>query len=206
RQVRILEPPGQLGSGRLALGRIGFFLDGRGEPTKMRRHGRVAGGDVLMFQRVPCVLAVLLLIGLPSPEPAQQPKEGPKETRVDQYGDPLPAGAVARLGTGRLYHPYVSYLAFSPDGTKLVTVAGPGTLRVWDVDTGKEIRQWAVTPFKAHALGWSRDGRFLADACSDGFLRVWEADTAREVLKQAQDFSPAVTFSPNGKALATLAG
>src|SRR5215213_9131106 len=41
--------------------------------------------------------------------------------RVDQYGDPLPTGAVARLGTVRLRARYHE-LSFSVDGRTLVAV------------------------------------------------------------------------------------
>jgi hypothetical protein len=53
--------------------------------------------------------------------------------------EPLPAGAVARLGTaGATYagdHPPV---AISPDGKTIASGANDRTLRLWDAATGKE--------------------------------------------------------------------
>jgi WD40 repeat protein len=56
---------------------------------------------------------------------------------VDRYGDPIPGGATGVLGTFRLRQPgWHKRLAFSADGTKLVTAAEFG-VRVWRTATGE---------------------------------------------------------------------
>src|SRR6516165_8523054 len=60
---------------------------------------------------------------------------------VDRYGDPLPKGALARLGTTRLRHESMVYaLAFSPDGKTLATGGQDRDIVFWDVASGKEVR------------------------------------------------------------------
>jgi WD40 repeat protein len=60
---------------------------------------------------------------------------------LDLYGDPLPPGAVARLGSVRLLDRFAGRgMAFLPGGKKLVSHGG-GDLRVWDAQTGQEDRQ-----------------------------------------------------------------
>src|SRR5262245_66005382 len=60
--------------------------------------------------------------------------------RRDALGDPLPAGAVARLGSQRLKHTNrVIHLTFSPDGKQLVTVGDDNLIRIWDAHTGAEV-------------------------------------------------------------------
>ena len=64
-------------------------------------------------------LLVFLLASLPTPAFGD---ENAKKGRTDLYADPLPAGAVARLGTSRLRQSEpVTVLAFSPDGTVLAS-------------------------------------------------------------------------------------
>jgi hypothetical protein len=88
--------------------------------------------------RISLLVAWLVLLGMVQTTVAQPPKGNPKQPRVDQYGDPLPSGAVARLGTGRLCQARVVFMAFSHDDQALATVNQYGVLQVWEVDTGKE--------------------------------------------------------------------
>jgi WD40 repeat protein len=63
----------------------------------------------------------------------------PPAARTDSLGDPLPPGAVLRLGTTRLRHlERVTSLSFTPDGTALVSTDREA-VRVWEVATGKEL-------------------------------------------------------------------
>jgi hypothetical protein len=85
--------------------------------------------------------------GQPSPQsPAAQGAELPKpnpaekeQARTDVFGDSLPAGALVRMGTVRLRHHHRTGdlpTAFSPDG-KTVATCGNGTIKLWDMATGK---------------------------------------------------------------------
>src|SRR5262245_64326513 len=73
-----------------------------------------------------------------------------EEPRKDLYGDPLPPGATARIGTLRLRDTgEFSQVALSPDGKLLVTIYQPfdgfgyrsSPLQVWDAETGILVRE-----------------------------------------------------------------
>lgn len=80
------------------------------------------------------LLALALLLTLPAVSAAQ-----PTAPRRDRHGDPLPAGAIARLGTMRLRHSArVGWLAFSHDGKWLASTTY-GISDVWDATTGRHL-------------------------------------------------------------------
>src|SRR5262249_2105411 len=84
-----------------------------------------------------------------------------EEPRTDLYGDPLPAHAIARLGTVRLRPGHSHYCSdISPDGRTLITSEEWGVVRLWDTATGKEIRSVKL-PQGIYMLdvGFSPDGR-----------------------------------------------
>ncbi len=62
--------------------------------------------------------------------------------KEDPLGDSLPEGALARLGTMRLRHQgEVTFVSFVPGG-KLLTAGQDNTVRLWDLQTGKEVRRF----------------------------------------------------------------
>jgi hypothetical protein len=78
---------------------------------------------------------------------------------ADIFGDPLPPGAVARLGTRRfcgVWDPDGAVL--SPDGTKVATWSYWG-LTAWDAVTGRQqVERQAYYAVVADAAGWRADG------------------------------------------------
>jgi WD40 repeat protein len=130
---------------------------------------------------------------------------------VDQYGDPLPGGARARLGTVRFRLPeYMQTAALAPDG-KLLAVSNYQTIALLDTRTGREVRRLSTNYLGATALAFSPDGKLIASVDNSNRIQLREVATGRLVVQLqtagAQKPLPpggnprlaSVTFSADGK-------
>jgi WD40 repeat protein len=138
---------------------------------------------------------VLALLGGPSFTLASEFR------RFDAHGDPLPAGALTRLGSMRFAQPSPQFMTYSPDGKTLITVGRNRTYRVWDAHNGRLLKQY---PLDGEArLGQpSPDGRLLALATSHEILIV---DVATGKTRATWDSGAiALAFLPETQRLVTL--
>lgn len=100
--------------------------------------------------------------------------------RLDLHGDALPDGVLTRLGTVRfrLGQP-VTTLAYVQDGKQLATLSQDGQVRLYDAESGKEVRRLDVS--NVGHLAASPDGSTLAVGGNDGSVTVWEAATGKRL-------------------------
>jgi WD40 repeat protein len=156
---------------------------------------------VLVLAPLLCFLAASLS---QAPVTASQPqiKKGPG---VDQHGDPLPKGALARLGTVRLRHSgYIGSMIFSPDGKTLAT-GGNASVCLWDWASGKELPRLLAT--HVGTVTFSPDGKILACASDREKIRLWDIDKTKELCalevrrETSMVYRSALTFAEAGKVL-----
>jgi WD40 repeat protein len=145
----------------------------------------------------------------------------PAAPRTDPYGDPLPDGAVSRIGTTRMLHDdTLTWADFSADGKRLVTggMYGERQVHVWDVATGQRV---ALLPTKAGNETWavaaSSDGKRAAAILStpgkDAYrmwLKVWDVASGKKIAEVLTEERAGgherVAFAPDGKSAAVRIG
>lgn len=155
------------------------------------------------------LFALVLALGiLGSTLPAQEPE------RTDPYGDALPAGALARLGTTRWRQTeYAQSIVCSGDGKLLVVGSQDGIFRAYDLASGKEVHRVGSSQRRDNGYYYSPsaispDGRFLAVTGGlDKTFRVWELAGGKELWKQPADaktsYPQPLAFAADGRLLAT---
>jgi RNA polymerase sigma factor (sigma-70 family) len=168
---------------------------------------------------VMCLAGLLALSGtavlvhgslISAPAEATAPAEQ-KETvylqerpRLDIHEDPLPAGAIARLGTVR-WRPgnEVTALAFSPDGTKLAS--GPiytNTIQIWNRADGRQLLECRGHRGTIMQADFARDGNRLVSSSLDKTVRIWDVATGKELRQWPSPWPCKFALAPDGRMLA----
>jgi len=71
----------------------------------------------------------------------------------------------------------IKSIAWSPNGSQLVSLDSDGCVGVWDSDTGKRLYTLQQDSLCASVVEWSLDGTKLASGYTDGSIRIWDANT-----------------------------
>src|SRR5262249_5369627 len=100
-------------------------------------------------------------------------------------------------------------VAFAADGKQAVTGGGSvlldngtgeGSLRLWDLVTGKEIRRFKGHTKDVRRVVVSPDGKQLLSGSFDGTMRLWDVQTGKEIkhFDGPGNFVESVSFTPSG--------
>jgi WD40 repeat protein len=159
-------------------------------------------------------LVTSLILALLQAEEAKPPsvsknltRQGP--VRTDLHGDPLPAGALSRIGTVRFRHANtILSVAYSPDGDTLAVSTHDG-LHLWEVATGKHLLFFPVEAF--YAMAFSPDGAALVGQTDTpkSKLYLWDLKSNKEKGPLPAPFVgpfSCFAFSPDNKTLALAKG
>lgn len=173
--------------------------------------------------RIVCMALATLAPSLPieaAPDPEAKPADM-MPRRTDSYGDPLPDGVLVRLGSVRWRHAGdVHQIAFSPDGSSIVSCSADGWVHRSEAATGKRLWHFRAaraadpTALSSSPAVLSADGRVLAtvvqsqDGKSDKVV-LWRTATGKAFREFKGDglfsqlSSGSLAFSADGKILAT---
>ncbi|QRW06170.1 Tyrosine kinase family catalytic domain protein [Ceratobasidium sp. AG-Ba] len=99
-------------------------------------------------------------------------------------------------------------VAFSPCGRLLVSGSEDCTIRLWDAHTGQPVGEPIKTGQVVNSVAMSSEDDMFAAACDDKTITMYDATTRAVIFQCYSDtnFACAVTFSPDGRFLASGSG
>jgi WD40 repeat protein len=92
-------------------------------------------------------------------------------------------------------------MVFSPDGERVATSLGDGSVKIWDTKTGDELLDLLGHTTPVTGVDFSPDGRYLATSSPDGTVRKWDASSGQELVVYRSPGSPLfdVKITTDGK-------
>ena len=118
---------------------------------------------------------------------------------IGKAGDLTLWDVVKRASKGHLRIPSCRYfgVAFSPDGSVLVSGGSDSLLHIWDSVTGERKDSLIGHSESIFEISFSPDGRTLASVSYDGLMLLW--DLTEFITQQPQDMVRLVYFRPKDR-------
>jgi RNA polymerase sigma factor (sigma-70 family) len=132
---------------------------------------------------------------------AEEPLDVPHAALVgDKSPDNPPGAAHVLAGHGER----VTWVSFAPDGRRAISSSLDRTVRLWEVETGKELRRLTGHTDRVECAGFSPDGRRALSCAWDGTIRLWDLETGKQLKCFDAVGAPGVhiarvAFLPDGK-------
>ncbi|MCA9194348.1 MAG: protein kinase [Planctomycetales bacterium] len=100
---------------------------------------------------------------------------------------------------------HVHAVAYMPDGTRVVSACGDGTIKLWNAITGQELGRFEGHENAVFGLAVSPDGTQIASGGSDRLVKIWDVNSGKLVrtLEGHAGSIHCIAFSPTGNRIAS---
>ncbi|MEZ2315169.1 MAG: WD40 repeat domain-containing protein, partial [Microcoleus sp.] len=96
---------------------------------------------------------------------------------------------------------FVNAVAIAPDGKTAISASFDQTLKIWDIDSGRELRTLTDHTSGVSAVAIAPNGKTAVSASADKTLKIWDTDSGTELrtLTGHAHRVTAVAIAPDGK-------
>ena len=99
-------------------------------------------------------------------------------------------------------HSYpITSVAYSPDGTKIISGSWDNTIKILDANTGECLKTLEGHSNVVRSVAYSPDGRKIISGSTDKTIKIWNANRGKylQTLEGHSDRVYSVAYSPDGK-------
>ncbi|MEE1097710.1 MAG: hypothetical protein U0K83_05205, partial [Bacteroidales bacterium] len=64
-------------------------------------------------------------------------------------------------------------VAYSPDGTKIISGSGDKTIKIWDANTGQCLQTLEGHKYSVNSVAFSHDGTKIISGSVDKTIKIW---------------------------------
>lgn len=101
----------------------------------------------------------------------------------------------------------VKSIVYSPNEKYIATGGYDKTIRIWDVETGKEIRKFCGHTSSVRSISYTPDGKYIISGSGDGTIRIWNVEKGKEIKKITENSCVySISCSPDGKNIVSGSG
>jgi WD40 repeat protein len=128
---------------------------------------------------------------------AKKRDDGQERPADNDVRTDLPPG-VKLLRALKGYEDAVKSVAFDPQGRTLASGSTGGTVKLWEVRSGKLLRRLERHSGSVLSVAFDPQGRTLASGSADGTAKLWEARSGKLVrtLEVHKGWATSVAFDP----------
>ena len=83
------------------------------------------------------------------------------------------------LKTLKGHSSWVNSVAYSPDGTKIISGSTDGTVKIWDANTGQCLKTLEGHSYSVNSVAYSPDGTKIISCSEDKTIKIWNANTGQ---------------------------
>ena len=96
---------------------------------------------------------------------------------------------------------YVYSVAYSPDGTKIISGSYDKTIKIWNTNTGQCLKTLEGHLYFVNSVAYSPDGTKIISGSGDGTIKIWNANTGKclKTLNGHKYSVESVAYSPDGR-------
>ena len=94
----------------------------------------------------------------------------------------------------------VNSVAYSPDGTKIVSGSDDETIKIWDANKGEHLQTLRGHADYVNSVAYSPDGTKIISGSLDKTVKIWDANIGQclQTLKGHSSYVFSVAYSPDG--------